>query len=820
MQKLVWQNSNGDVIDLTSGNYNITNWEGFSNADLNIQSQQVPFEDGGVFLDALIEQRELSVTLAMNDNGNLEERYRMRRELIHILNPKLGEGYLIYTNDFISKRIKCVAQIPLFETHNSNDSGTPKASLAWTACEPYWEDLEETEVIFDITEQPTIINNGDIPIQLKITFNTKNAVNPCLLKENDNTKIQFNGNLGKMLLINTNIGKKSARTVDIGFILSSFSNYQQFAYAEDLDLFVFIGTNEILVTKDLVNFSMKKSLINNQQDIAYSEELGLFVIVSYENIITSSDGLTWTDRGNVGTFGAITYDTYLQKFIALGPNGNISMSANGIDWEDFSVGNNSLYASANNENIVVFVGYNRSLFTTTDGINFVDRSSAVPANVDLYNVSYINEISKFVACGSKGCIMTSSDGINWQSFIINNEAEYHSVYYNKNTYNVICIAIFDAGVAISPSGENWNFINSNVSSFYKTEYLDKYGYALSIGRGIMGITTNGYNYNYINNTGAYGNLRDVAYSENGIYCFATMGGVYRTEDLKHYEYINIHNVEYRSIIYIKTLRQFVLVGFRRISQSSDGKVWNDVTIPINTKTFYSVAYSEKLKKLVVVGESGTILAGTLDNLEEVASGVTSQINDVIYVEEQNKFIACCENGTVLTSIDGINWNNYQTGVTNLRSIIFVKLYNLFYAVGNNSYVTSYDGIVWSENKQINNNSYNLYDIQYINALNIFILISSNIIWNSTNGSDWEAYDFSANLIKVKEISYQDKKVLIMGLGGVLFSNFTKDNNVIDKITNDSNMNLNLSIGNNKFRLTQEDGRFVCILGFRQKYIGV
>jgi len=820
MQKLVWKNSIGDEINLTSGSYGITEWEGFANTSLNIQSQQVPFQDGGVFLDALMEQRELSITLAMNDGGNLETRYRLRRELIHALNPKLGEGYLIYTNDFISKRIKCVAQIPLFPTHNSNDSGTPKASLAWTACEPYWEDLEETEVTFDMTEHPTIINNGDIPIQLKITFNTKNAVNPCLLKENDNTKIQFNGNLGKMLLINTNIGKKSARTVDIGFILDSFSNYQQFAYAKDLDLFVFIGTNEILVTKDLVNFSMKKSLINNQQDIAYSEELGLFVIVSYENIITSSDGLNWIDRGNVGTFSAITYDTYLQKFIALGPNGNISMSANGITWEDFSVGNNSLYASANNENITVLVGYNRSLFTTTDGINFVDRSSAVPANVDLYSVSYINEISKFVACGSRGCIMISSDGINWQSITINEEAGYHSVYYNKNTNNVICIDMFVAGVAISPDGEYWDFINSNSSSFYKTEYLDKYGYALSIGSGIMGITTNGYNYNYINNTGAYGDLRDVAYSENGIYCFATFGGVYRTEDLKHYEYINIYNVEYRSIIYIKTLRKFVLVGVRRISQSSDGKVWNDVTIPISTKTFYSVAYSEKLKKLVVVGESGTILAGTLDNLEEVASGVTSQINNVIYVEEQNKFIACCENGTVLTSIDGINWNNYQTGVTNLRSIIFVKLYNLFYAVGNNSYITSYDGIVWSENKQINNNSYNLYDIQYINALNIFILISSNIVWNSTNGSDWEAYDFSANLKRVKEISYQDKKVLIMGLGGVLFSNFTKENNVIDKITNDSNMNLNLSIGANKFRLTQDDGRFVCILGFRQKYIGV
>ena len=73
----------------------------------------MPFQDGGVFLDALIEQRELSVTLAMQDNNNLELRYQQRRELISALNPKLGEGYLIYTNDFISKRIKVCSTNPV-----------------------------------------------------------------------------------------------------------------------------------------------------------------------------------------------------------------------------------------------------------------------------------------------------------------------------------------------------------------------------------------------------------------------------------------------------------------------------------------------------------------------------------------------------------------------------------------------------------------------------------------------------------------------------------------------------------------------------------
>ena len=141
MQKLVFRNGAGNEIDLTAGNFGITNWAGLSNTPLNIQTQQVPFEDGGVFLDALMEQREIDVTVAINDNNNLELRYQLKRELISALNPKLGEGVLIYTNDYLSRQIHAVPQIPLFENKNSNDKGTLKASVTFSCPSPYWEDV-------------------------------------------------------------------------------------------------------------------------------------------------------------------------------------------------------------------------------------------------------------------------------------------------------------------------------------------------------------------------------------------------------------------------------------------------------------------------------------------------------------------------------------------------------------------------------------------------------------------------------------------------------------------------------------------------------
>ena len=177
MQRLVFTNGGGTTIDLTSGNFGITNWEGLSGVDLNIQTQTVPFQDGGVFLDALLEQREISVTVAIQDNNDLSARYERKRQLISALNPKFGEGVLVYTNDYLSRQIKAVPQLPIFENKNSNDSGTLKASVAFTCCSPYWEDLEDTVV--DVKGFNVIQNNGDVPSQIKLNI-PAGSTNPII----------------------------------------------------------------------------------------------------------------------------------------------------------------------------------------------------------------------------------------------------------------------------------------------------------------------------------------------------------------------------------------------------------------------------------------------------------------------------------------------------------------------------------------------------------------------------------------------------------------------------------------------------------------
>ena len=245
MQKLVFKNAKDVEIDLTTGDYGITEWSGFSNVDLNIQSQQVPFQDGGVFLDGLLGQRELSVTLAINDEKDLEKRYRLRRELISAMNPKLGEGLLIYTNDYISKQIHVIPQIPIFENHNSNDSGTPKANLTWTACNPYWEDVEETTVYLKAFEETMINYTGDIPSPITIESNTWNSNGFGIKDSMNNEKRIVLKNIENYdkIFIDTSFGKKQVLAEELKYYARAMSIgwLESVAISEDKNIVIVIG---------------------------------------------------------------------------------------------------------------------------------------------------------------------------------------------------------------------------------------------------------------------------------------------------------------------------------------------------------------------------------------------------------------------------------------------------------------------------------------------------------------------------------------------------------------------------------------------------
>ena len=302
MQKLRFINGNGTEIDLTSGRYGITEWEGFSNADLNIQTQQVPFQDGAVFLDALYNPRELSVTLAINDENDLEKRYELKREIISVMNAKLGEGYLYYKNDFIEKRIKVVPQLPIFENKNSNDPGTLKASLTWTAPEVYWEDVEDIIIELKKNTVVNIENKGDVKSQIIVDVVNQGQESSTIENIVSRKKIAVNSN--KNFTINTNAGNKSVKENISEFIRTAF-NITSSANKNGVFLY---GGSWLYRSSDNISLVPVNSIeLGYNTHVFYSELFQKFIILSRHSIYWSEDGVEF-DRIADNPYMSNTYD--------------------------------------------------------------------------------------------------------------------------------------------------------------------------------------------------------------------------------------------------------------------------------------------------------------------------------------------------------------------------------------------------------------------------------------------------------------------------------------------------------------------------------
>ena len=830
MQKLVWQNSNGDVIDLTSGNYNITNWEGFSNTDLNIQSQQVPFQDGGVFLDALIEQRELSVTLAMQDNGNLEERYRLRRELIHILNPKLGEGYLIYTNDFISKRIKCIAQIPLFETHNSNDSGTPKASLTWTACEPYWEDLEETEVEIIHAIPININNTGDVKTQITASV-IGNCVNPIIRNQTEKNFIKVNYNVENQITIDTQIGNKritvketAYRWVSGGYISSCASNG---------DITIYTGTQYFI--KDENGIFHSYIPLNGMGAVYYI--FNKFYCNASDGIYTSLDGITWdkvyNKHGIFKRFGNVLY--------LLNSGNAIDYTSDGENWSSISIPQNSYIDFSYSNNIYTLITVNKIITSIDNGSTFIERTNPIDDRDLSCVASGNNKIIIFTdqILGDITKVATSIDG------------ETFSVYQDLEILRPVHFANFINGRFYCCSNNIFygdselDFQRANIHSDYFSElhYICFHNnYYESVGEsGEIINSVDSLNWE-VERIVPFGTRRDYAdsivfFKNKYISCSSTY--LYKSNNLINWEQLNIGNVFGSNLKIENGYCVYILKSYNdSIAYSRDGNNWTIIprqVVESSRVYFNDIIYDNIKKRYIITGSLSTNYVWSCENLEDLQN-----INNltVVYQPDFSASTICVDNSRIIIAgrkngcfaylsryLNGSYWSeevtSFQISNYPMRKLVY----------GNNAYVLIIENentIYFSEDLQ----NWGQKIISNMAGDCIFeedtFTVTSNYeefeasakayIYKSTDGKNWEQID-TKNYGLLRSICYNGENYIMVG-SVIIESYLAELTNIISSIEAGSDMNLGLKVGNNKLYFNYLSGNAKLKLSYRQKYIGV
>lgn len=108
-----------------------------------------------------------------------------------------------------------------------------------------------------------------------------------------------------------------------------------------------------------------------------------------------------------GRLEAVTRSTSL--YVAVGENGNVVRSSDGITWTaSNSIGTSWLWAVAWGSSKFVVGTDSGDIYTSADGISWTFRTTLIISRT--YRIIYANNI--FVAAGFSG-IATSSDGITW-----------------------------------------------------------------------------------------------------------------------------------------------------------------------------------------------------------------------------------------------------------------------------------------------------------------------------------------------------------------------------------------------------------------------
>jgi hypothetical protein len=219
--------------------------------------------------------------------------------------------------------------------------------------------------------------------------------------------------------------------------------------------FVAVGlAGTILTSPDGVNWTGEPSgTLASLDGVAFG---GKFVAVGFNSatlvseILTSADGRSWSEVISpllARVFlEAITYGS--GKFVAVGTNGSILTSANGIAWTRSVSGTVAvLHAVAYGGGRFVAVGEGGVISTSPDGISWTYEDSGTFGS--LHGIAYGG--GRFVAVGPTA-VVTSADGVHWKTATEMEMSGMYAVAYGEDQF----VAVGERGAGFtSADGSAW-----------------------------------------------------------------------------------------------------------------------------------------------------------------------------------------------------------------------------------------------------------------------------------------------------------------------------------------------------------------------------
>ncbi|MFV2057824.1 MAG: YCF48-related protein, partial [Thiohalomonadales bacterium] len=432
-------------------------------------------------------------------------------------------------------------------------------------------------------------------------------------------------------------------------------------------------------------------------------------------------------QGN--TVSDVIWSDARKLFVAVGHNGTILSSSNGISWTNRDVPKQAeeFFSVLWGNGIFVAVA-KETIYSSVNGIVWNSVVKGAAPDEDEYTKG-IWDGSQFVVAGSRNSsamlINTSPDGKAWLQSTPVGEKRLFDIAYDGTRYVAIGLDAVNR-IVNSIDLKSWQKVSLPED---QTLFAIAWGNNLFVAVGVGGA---------------------LLTSSNGLDWVTQTSGTSAT----------INNIEWHG-------NEFVAVGVNGLVLVGDatGTTWTQTSItPISLKG-NGVNGTEH----IVVGDKGKIFRSRDASIwQESSSGIIENFNDVIWTGTE--FIAVADQGIIAISDNGIDWifrpslaGQKISGVaTNASTGISTHI-----AVGANGTVyRSVDArTAWTLTPIDNNGTAMLDDLRkvvWVEKTSQFIAIGNNgLIMNSGDGTTWTIQASGEN-VELIDIAVRDDFVVIVG----------------------------------------------------------
>ena len=432
--------------------------------------------------------------------------------------------------------------------------------------------------------------------------------------------------------------------------------------------------------------------------------------------------------------------------VAVGDNGAVYTSTNGIHWKRQSSGTSLwLLGVAWGTNGFVACGENGKIITSANGTNWTARTSGVLTDLD--RVSF--QDGRYTIVGAGGICLTNGSTLN--SWLPVNTGASNALYHTASS--IARIVVGDSEVRLKEPGTAWTDELAKTNgptpwTYYANIALPNY--FLIAGRtGLMeeGVKTNGAPYAWEPSDESIRNwLWDVANPTN----------------------------------------LYVAVGdFATVMTSGNGGNWKLELVPdaVTNSIFLGVGGTADM--LVTVGEKASLIIspniattntivtnGVPTNIVSNSYGVLwyaitnlATTNDLQGVgATTNLFVVTGGNGTILTSPDATNWTQRTSPTSRFLSSVTPWTRGWVATGDDGALVASSDGIAWSLLPPPTTNW--ISRVRFLGE-RLIAVGQNGIILTSTNAVNWSKTNLQAKWLN--DVAFVDNTYFVVGLTGAVYT---------------------------------------------------